>query len=359
VGPSTFSIFRPGEGILARVPLDSFSADSPIRCYEGHSVGFQVEQIEADTEYAVRIGDIAVDVAAELGEFSAQWKARNHLDSCRGLTRISLWSRPAGERLARSVKRAEVLLAVAPTKLTEEAFSRMFEDMSRLSRDLLLDLLSKSHVSTTEGTHDRRPFVGPRSSHQELRILTQLWRRLAPALREIIDRPETALVRVPARVTFRGTQTLSPREVARLSANGIDPRRRKLLGQYSVWTDAIDESSNTLEHRMIGAFLELIVERAQECKSNALREIAEIEKDRWFRDHRYAKEESLYEARDLPRIARLKEASARASRIALSATSGQAIFPRPASLAHLVVTATPIFRNVRYYRTVYEIMRSY
>jgi hypothetical protein len=264
-------------------------------------------------KYEIQIGDFPLPNPYQ-GRRSVEWSDDAHFDSARGRTPVTVRSREADGPDAGWITRSSFDAWICPGKLTEEAYRRMFDDLSGLSAGLVFDLLAKSVAGIGELVPMRGGAVAARSAQMELRILDRLWAEFSRVLTEILMQPETGLVALREMMACYGTERLTSQELLRIAARGVDPRKRETPRPFSAELVMVGVSMNTPEHRGIAAFLDIILERARECLDRARHEIVEINRDRWFRDRDGPGGQNLYETMDAPRVARLEDAAALADR---------------------------------------------
>src|SRR5690606_15267648 len=154
-------------------------------------------------------------------------------DSARGRTIITLWSRPLGADDMQWRVRAQVVGVVTPSKVTEDEFQTMVDNLASLSTGLVCDLVSKSLALVPSTTRNHTGNAIARSGQMELRLIEDTWARLGPAVAQIARQPESGLrVRRQMRACT-GEENLSPSELMRLVARGVDPRCRGLQSSFT------------------------------------------------------------------------------------------------------------------------------
>lgn len=331
---------------------------APMVVAETDRIAFELSPREPDLEYQIRIGDFPLPKPHH-GRKSVEWADDAHFDSARGRTLVTVVSREADGPGERWVARGSFDVWVCPGKLTEDSYRRMFDDLARLSGGLVFDLVAKSVAGMGESATSRGA-VSARSPQMELRILDRLWSDFSRVLTEIMLQPETNLVARREMTACHGAERIAPEELVRVAARGIDPRKRETPRPFTAELTIMRQSVDTPEHRAIAAFLDLILERARECLARARHEIREINKDRWFRDRGRPGGQSLYEAVDAPRVARLENAAVLADRLASQIRMARRSFPVAAALRSLREAGdSPVFRNIRHYHHAWRLMVGY
>jgi hypothetical protein len=347
-----------GDAVTAEVELD-VKLDAPSRTVVGETdrVAFELSPREPGREYEIRIGDIVLR-GAHHGRKSVEWTDDAHFDSARGRTPVSVLSREADGSDGRWTLRGRFDVWVYPGKITEEAYTRMFEDLAQLSAGLVFDLLSKSMAGVRGSATSKG--VAVHSAQMELRILIRLWSELSRLLMEIMLQPETGLVAHREMMACFGIERLEPQELVKIVARGIDPRKKETPRPFTAELAVVSQSVNTPEHRAIAAFLDLLSERARECLMRARHEINEINMGRWFRDRKGPSGQNFYETVDGPRVARLEYAAAQAERLGSQIGMARRSLPvSSTSLNFRGVGTSAVFRNVRYYREVWLLIVGY
>jgi len=154
--------------------------------------GFSLSCPECDTEYQVRIGDEVPDDATgrDFG-LIVLWSEGVYFESARGRVPVQLRSREQGSAREWRV-RAQFFVNVLPSKLGEERYQAMFEDLRAVSTGLVFDLLSKSRLNlglSKKGSLSSRP------ANAELSVLERLWASVSYALQQIATQPMAGCAR--------------------------------------------------------------------------------------------------------------------------------------------------------------------
>lgn len=356
-----FSITRNGRP-LCSVPIDAGVAQTPATpsISEEQLCGFLLEHREPDTEYLARVGDFVAESVAQEEVLSSGpglgipfggtvlWQDGLQFESTRGLVVVRLASRSVGSAEPWR-HRAHIVINAVPSKVGELRYRAMFDELRGLAAGIVFDLVSKTTRSL--GFGEASAGVSIRSSHFELRIVEHLWEAIAAALLEIARCPVTALR--PTRQVRRcwGAEPLGSRSLADLSRRGIDPRRVATARPFSVLQERLKETYDTIEHRIIIAFLRFLRDRIRECAMSIDAHLQAIERDRPLRDRSIGTGPTLYEMYDGPRVRRLQEARGWADQLThrIRAAETLPILRGLAPLARLPRTA--VFDNVgSYYR---------
>lgn len=249
-------------------------------------VEFSLGGSEPDVEYEVRIGDFVGNSKGGDDEEQSgprafreelRWERGYYFESARGETPVTLRSRMVGESEWR--KRAEIVVSVRPTKISEEQYDAMCDDLVVFGSGIVLDLLSKSRARGLQrslGASDAMSLSGL-AALGELEALT---RRLSRDLQAVLAKPLPTLARTVDRMRYRGSE--------RLGSQGTRSLLRAVAeGNVRAWPveirgEVARESLDTIEHRSIAAFLELQLEEVRRCRESAEDTIAAYEEDLRF-----------------------------------------------------------------------------
>jgi len=269
---------------------------------------------------------------------------------------VRLASRPAGSGQAWA-PRVLLPVYVLATKLSEERYNVMVEQLRALDAGLVFDLYSKMfrslQLAESAGT------VLSRSSLVEFRLPDRLWASLAPALQEVAADPVTQIsVSCGVRPSWGG-ERLGQRTVARLAAEGLDPRRPGAPRPFPAYGERFTETPQTLEHRILLGLLRFLEQRAADCARGMRDHVAGIEADRALRQRGPAGAKSLYETEDLPRLKRLKASLAQAARLRQRLRAAQGAGPWRGMQPLFRFPSTPVFEHVRPYRLIRDEVRRY
>lgn len=358
--PPIFRAFHRDQ-CVAEAPLDGAEAEAAQAVLsESQYLTFEVEPPEPGLQYRIVIGDIAPDNAvASRSRRYVEWQSAQYLESARGLVPIRLQSRAEEDGDARWRHRAELLVAVNSSKLTEAAFEAMVEDLTALSSGLLFDLLSKARTGLVRAGAAPEGKASPRSAQLELSFLEELTDTLPTVLLQISMHPWIGVRSQRVIGPWTGSESLSPDAVSWFLARGLDPRQAGVGNEMLGPRLQVVPESNSPEHGTIRWFLDLLEQRALECAHRARSERASLEADKPYRDRRFGGEPSLFERFDQPKIEQLTEAGARAARIMRSVRGMRKLPFLRGQRAVAPVEQTAVFRNVEGYHQFWRLMREY
>lgn len=365
-GP-VFSLTRNGEPIRSIELSPSLAQGSDIAdVNEAQPYGFEIDGREPDLQFGVWIGDISTGVSTEtsgsmgtavgvaLGR-SIIWADTDCFQGARGLVWVRLASRHTGPNRAWK-DRALLPVVVTSTKLSEDRYNIMYEQLRGLAAGLVLDLVSKTLRSMRLGGRSKP--IAVRSSLVELRILEQAWPPIARAIKEITTAPMRQLCVLQERRSCWGSERFGPRSISRMAQTGSDPRQRGIQLPFRADVERVAESCDTLEHGVIRGFLDFLDMRAVECRENLEQHVKAIEKDRPWRHRSRVGQPSLYEVEDLPRLSRLHEQLRRTEGLRRQIRMARQSTPLRNARSVFQVVDTPVFRNVGpYNRFQHEMVR--
>lgn len=361
------SLTRNGEPLLsAGVDSEPVHHQLTIDVNELQPYGFEIESREPDTEYGLWVGDIEAGRAMRADQMPAStvgiargrfviWDDAAYFEGARGLVWVRLCSRPtAGKQIWSD--RSFVPIVVASGKLSAERYTTMLEQMSGLAAGLVLDLVSKTMRSTRLSLLPAEAQI--RTSAVELRILESVWPVVAANLQQIAQAPERRLKQQFKTTNCWGSERLDAGSMITLVRNGNDPRRRSTSLPFRARVGRIEESLDTTEHRVIRGFVDLLHQRACECRTNLVRHIESLELDRKWRDRPSAVGGSLYVSEDLPRIQRLQDRLQRTRNLITQLQRARRMELLARVRPAIDLTPTPVFSNVEPYRRIrHEMLR--
>lgn len=337
----------------------------PLRVEESRPYGFVLEGADPGMDYDVNIGDLGFEQIVgssslpggkfqdRLKDGSIYWVESHYFESGRGRTVITLRQKVSGKGTWHIILSAPVY--VVPTKIGEERYEAMVENIQDLCNGLLHDLIGKSKHSYERKLSMRG--ISYASMEVALGRIKELWSALSPLIQHISESP----VKLPRRVIsdgrYWGDRILPVALMAGLSGRGISPK----TSQRPIHTRIarISETTETMEHSFILAFLKLLHKRVACCISAIRQHICIIEKDRIFRDVPLEGTHSLYELVDVPKLRRLNAELQEAQEI----SSMIANFSRKDLFAGINATFNGIgrhnFSQNGLYRSAFYLIRNY
>ncbi|MCC2671013.1 MAG: hypothetical protein K0Q72_3484, partial [Armatimonadetes bacterium] len=239
------------------------------------------------------------------------WQESAYFESGRGETRVRLQSRPRGASPPPWASLCEICVYVIPTKIGEDAYQAMVEDLGALSRSLLTDLYGKS-VRTYDVKFARQVRLY-HSREEELDAIATVIDQLGVLLGSIQRRPASRVGRQITRGSYWGTERLTPRAVAAASRQGSSIRGS--MRPVSIMQEQLTETFDIPEHRVLKGFLYLLERRTDLCARAAAMHIHAIGEERPLRDVRLGAGPSIFESIDVPKVNRLNAALRNAERL--------------------------------------------
>lgn len=350
----------------------SVSEVRQIAVYEQEDYGFCLEDREPGLIYALWTGDVRLELggradpleqAASIGKpFGSRvlWQDGKYFDGARGRVQIRLCCGRNSHTEEEPDWEDRVLwpVYVVSTKITEESFETMFDELRSLAGGLLFDLVSKATMALRTGNKGESP-VWHYSSQLELRLLEQLWENLSSALYVIFNDPWTQLAPVSRMAFCYGSEKFEARALSTLALKGIDPRSRYTIKPFHAHRRVLRENFKIIEHKIIAGFLCFLLERLQDCRLNIKRHASSIEEDRPYRQLPSSAGASLYDTIDIPKLKKLGYAMKRVNILEGQIRAALASDCLRGITQCLSYPDTPVFRNVESYYRVGSIIQKY
>lgn len=272
-----------------------------------------------DEEYRISIGDIPMaEMVGDAGHTAGisilgqrVWPEHAYFESARGETRVRVEVRNPEASSDAWEQLLQIVVYVVPTKVREEAYQHLVDELKAHSRSLLVDLYGKSRR-----TYDLRFSREGRSFHsreEELEAIESVVQRLGVLLPAIEHRPASRVVRQIAPTNYWGSERLSSIGMTSLAQRGISVKASPR--PISVFDARMRESFDIPEHRLLKGFLEDLTQRLCLCARAAVEHMQAIEHERPLRDIRFREGLSIYESVDLPKLIRLRDAERKAKRL--------------------------------------------
>lgn len=149
---------------------------------ETKHIGFEVDDYNENITYQIMIGDFPIN-EPNIYRRRIGWPISSYLDGASGITPITLREQSTGAVLAQSVALVEA------DKLSTNTYKIMFDDIRRISVELLLDLVSKSRMTLSWNEPIQFNRVQPLTARLELSQIRRFWDRFAPILVDILEEP--------------------------------------------------------------------------------------------------------------------------------------------------------------------------
>lgn len=261
---TNFIIFS-GRSALIEIPLEAPRSESSFSIQETMRIGFEVDDYDEGVTYQIRIGDIPLSEEPQEHRTSLAWPASSCLDGASGITPISLRDSQSGTVLARTNALVE------PSKLSAIAYERMFDDMRRISVELLLDLISKSRLSLSRGLPLRHSGLQPLTARVELSQIRRFWQSFSLILAKILEEPQLELRMGTTIRRLRPGERLCGGVLRRLAEKGLKARDVVRSGRLLELPSA-KPHRDTRENRVIVSFIDLLRRRVEHSLNRATKE---------------------------------------------------------------------------------------
>jgi hypothetical protein len=358
---STFAITRNGTALcdVELAHTDPVRLHSDLVVNEQQLYGFEITPRLPDTEFGLWIGDLeagssirgdgqnATTVGFARGRF-VLWDDAGYFEGSRGVVWIRICSRSVGNQSWDDL--AFIAVVVTSSKLSEERYATMFNQMAGLASGLVLDLVSKMTRSLNVLPSNVRPQV--HSSAVELRLLESLWPTIARCLRQIAYEPAVKLNRKPSLSRCWGSERIESRALVSMARQGVSPGNGSLQVPFKTQIARISEDTDTTEHRLIRGFIQLLHSRARDCERDLHRHIESIEADRIWRDRSQPNRPSLYIQEDVPRLEKLNNRLQRTRTLILQLRHAAEMPFLKNVRSEFSLESTPVFASIEPYRRI-------
>jgi hypothetical protein len=311
---------------------------------ETKRIGFAVENPEAEDELHISIGEqaLADDLRHQLRR-EIQWETSACFDGANGVTPIVLHQGSDGRTLARAYALVE------PNKLSLQAYEHMFEEITRISIELLLDLATKSRLKlATSANVPARTNAMAVSARLELSRIRQFWQGFSGVLSQILESPVINMESETLVRRRRPGERVENKTLRRLAASGVSVKRMKQVGLVLA-LPTMTATTDTLENRVIAGFIDLLRTRLLRSRDVATREHQAVKS----KMNRYAESEpdlhNFIQRRETPRISKLEKTIEMIDRLVVEISRTKQYFDnsnnRRQARSSLEDLDTPVFRN--------------
>ena len=272
--------------------------DEPV--FEDRWYSLAIAGYDRTRRYAVKVGDEVLKLASREFGSVLEFERGVYFESASGPTDLVVGQLSEDGKTVVEIFRTT--LYVVPSKIGWDNYKSMVQDLRSVCQALITDVRGKSSRGA-----GRDPSLSPRpwrTHEEELDAVCRTCRKLRPLVREIKLSPKTAM-----EVVYdyeRTNRCRSQRGVATMVRRGIDPRQD--VGERRCKVGRLVESRNLAEHRLLKAFLKLLLSRVLNCRSAIISDIRRLESERKYRSRTSRESEpSLFETEDMPRIRRYRE----------------------------------------------------
>ena len=259
-----FVVFNGRYETLLEVDLPSGGPSPSFPVRETQRIGFAVEDADSVGDYQIHVGDQALEenLRHQLWH-QIQWELSSCFDGANGITPVLIKNTSSSQILARTYALVE------PSKLSVEAYKNMYGAISRISIELLLDLVAKSRLSL--GDRQRSSFGANTkavSARLELSRIRRLWSGFSDILTSVLDAPITMLVSRDLVRRLRPNERVNPRFLRHLTSNGR-PAKRALREGLVLALPTMSTTDDVPENRVIVGFVELLRKRVLRSRAVA------------------------------------------------------------------------------------------
>lgn len=280
------------------------SGEDPV--FEDRWYSLSIAGYDKSCRYALKIGDEVLKLQTREFHDVLEFEKGVYFESASGPTDLVIGELAADGSQVREVFRTT--LYVVPSKIGWDNYKCMVQDLQSICQALITDVRGKS--SRGVGQNASLAVKPWRTHEEELDALCRTCRKLRPLIREIKLSPKTTMQMVYD--YERTNRCRSQKGIATMIRRGIDPRRD--VGERRCVVGRVVESRNVAEHRLLKAFLKLLLSRVSNCRASITSDIRRLEGEKKYRSRTSKEgESSLYEVEDLPRIRRYKERDGEAS----------------------------------------------
>lgn len=282
---------------------------------------FSLTPVRPKTEYRLFIGDQNIGEEGESDDMLLSrmirvdqrliWVEYMYFESARGWTAIHLEERTGDETDWRRVGSYRVY--TLPTKLGEERYQAMVEDLRALCGGLLIDILGKSNRNIDRFTLNKG--ISFRSKEMELREVEEVWNHMGQVLELLARSPGTRPALNMEWAPYWGDKTLSCFELRQLANRGVNPKQVNIARPIVLRRRRFRDTTDIPEHRLLAGFAQMLQHRLVRCMKAIDDHRLAIEADKPYRNRTFGDRPSLYEQIDQPQLRQLEEARIRAAKL--------------------------------------------
>jgi hypothetical protein len=262
--------------------------------HELDSIEVVISSPQPGAQYALRVGD--KEFAPSMLTSGLIFDSQKLLANYRGWVPIQIVRTVDGESAT-----TEIELACLPSKLTEDQYQVMVEEIDRVSRDLILDVVG----ARTDVGWRGRAVTTDFSRMEEHEAINALLDRIRPDIHRLRNEQVLRIKVERRRVPCWGHEDLDHRSIIDLAASGVDPHdpsNRPFLCNVRQRT----LTSELHENRQIGAFLRWLNMRLRFVVRMVEAQMEQLDEDRWWRDSARSDRKSIWELEDAPKRKRME-----------------------------------------------------
>jgi hypothetical protein len=263
-------------------------------------LGFTIEDYPEDADFRIHLGDKQLPSAAYHRRF-IEWEKSQYLSNCIGKVPVILEARSKDSIIWRPVCSGEVICY--PSKISRRQYKKMLQDISIISRGLILDIVSKTNslfgwVATKS--------IDELSGVEEYFLINQFLTRFEPILERINIDPGNRLTVTNIQSLCYGQENFTPKSLAQISRSGADPRKKGSNRPFQCEIQRKERTFDIWENRQIAALCSWVANRLSFVANKAQIQIDTIKRDKQWRQIAPKGKMPLWDIEDAPRIAQLE-----------------------------------------------------
>ena len=261
----------------------------PQPVHELDTIEVLLRRPERDARYSLHVGSKQFEPT--LLSSGLMWEAQKFLANYRGWVSVQV-ARQTGEHRAVT----EISFACLPSKITEDQYRVMLEEIESVSRWLLLDVVGGRKEVGWRGRTSASEFTGM-SEHEAIAAVMD---KIRPDLHRLAEGQGRELRMERERTNCWSVDRLDARAIMELTSSGVDPRRPANL-PFRCTIPKWNPTTDVHENRQIAAFLRSLIDRVGFVIDNIDLRIDQLDEDRWWRDNAPFGQKSIWESEDVPR----------------------------------------------------------
>jgi len=319
---------------------------------ETDSLSFTIEDYPEHVDFRLHIGDKQLPDAMNYRQFM-EWEKSQYLSNCIGKVQIVLEVRSKDSNIWQAVFLVEVFCY--PSKISRQQYKIMLQDISTISRGLLLDIVSKT--SSFFGWVATKS-VDELSGVEEYLLINQFLSQFEPILERINRDPGNRLTVTNIQSLCYGQENFTPKSLAQMTRSGSDPRKKGYRRPFQCEIQRKERTFDIWENRQISALCNWVADRSSLVASKAQIQIDTIKRDKQWRRLAPKGKISLWDLEDAPRITQLERSidSCRKIQRRLSLYPKRFVFLEGVSKSKLDLKPTPRFMKDLFYSHAYSVM---
>ncbi|MYF53697.1 MAG: hypothetical protein F4166_07800 [Gammaproteobacteria bacterium] len=297
---SSFNIFA-GRDIIAQVDLSNQYPETYFEVEETTHIGFEILNYDDHKDYQIFVGDFPLTIDPSKKRNDICWPASAILDGANGITNIVLRDKNT------EIQLAEIKSLVKPSKISTEAYENMFNDMRQISVELMLDLIAKSRVTIAGGLAlQNDSTLKGLTARVELAQIQHFWRYFSIILADIYEQPNYDFQKQTKVRCLQLGERLDGDIVRKFAERGLRPRE---LPRTNIFLNlpTAQINKNTLENRVLVAFVNLLRKRVKRSLNRAIEEYGERKELLKQNEHGDQGISKFLRLSEYPKIARLEE----------------------------------------------------